>query len=438
MSQGPSCTLPLRPYWYRLAISWIPRYVIMISILAMYVAIYIHAETQFGRWKNVRRKNFLHPSPKDSSPKKCGPQSCDTAQQRPEPATRSSRARFSVDQSSSHKGEDPSPNNDRRRNQGSRKSSLLSTLRSYHSRAHLLRSLRESLSEGMGLTRHSSTGVTDAHAHSSNQRPRRPAVRRALSEHELRQKRDSVRRQLRVLFVYPICYFLIFLIPFVSNFMNYSDYRVQHPIFGVSLLSAACIASIGFMDCLIFSLRERPWRHIPGSDGSLFGSFLFWRHDPNGNTPSTGSYCSTALHSSRASQNRGSRCSHSFTPPRSSTASARHRMSASAASCASTGDPELNLSGPMRGPWRQPNWAKSVRESKGESLKQQYVKEELASVQEMSNWDFPAPDDSRLVRRSGDRRRDEVRQSRQSGELRERDWFDRDLSSAIGKGEGQV
>lgn len=48
LSQGPTCSLPLRPYWYRLAISWIPRYVIMILVVIMYMLIYVHVGRQNG------------------------------------------------------------------------------------------------------------------------------------------------------------------------------------------------------------------------------------------------------------------------------------------------------------------------------------------------------------------------------------------------------
>jgi G protein-coupled receptor GPR1 len=32
-----------------------------------------------------------------------------------------------------------------------------------------------------------------------------------------------------------------------------------------------------FVDVFVFCWRERPWRHIPGSDGTFVGSFMWWR-----------------------------------------------------------------------------------------------------------------------------------------------------------------
>jgi G protein-coupled receptor GPR1 len=60
--------------------------------------------------------------------------------------------------------------------------------------------------------------------------------------------------------------------------MSYSDRFAQHPIFAVALFSSFCQCFMGFADVAVFSWRERPWRHIPGSDGSFLGSFAFWRN----------------------------------------------------------------------------------------------------------------------------------------------------------------
>ncbi|KAF2645287.1 hypothetical protein P280DRAFT_416853, partial [Massarina eburnea CBS 473.64] len=40
LSQGAFCTLPLRPLWYRLALTWVPRYLVAGGILGLAAAIY--------------------------------------------------------------------------------------------------------------------------------------------------------------------------------------------------------------------------------------------------------------------------------------------------------------------------------------------------------------------------------------------------------------
>ena len=48
LSQGTFCYLPSRPIWYRLALSWIPRYLILCTILGIYLAVYLYTKTKFG------------------------------------------------------------------------------------------------------------------------------------------------------------------------------------------------------------------------------------------------------------------------------------------------------------------------------------------------------------------------------------------------------
>ncbi|KAI9795575.1 MAG: hypothetical protein M1833_006976, partial [Piccolia ochrophora] len=46
-SQGAFCSLPIRPFWYRLALAWIPRYIILGVIIGIYVAIYVFVQCKF-------------------------------------------------------------------------------------------------------------------------------------------------------------------------------------------------------------------------------------------------------------------------------------------------------------------------------------------------------------------------------------------------------
>ena len=48
MSQGTYCYLPARPIWYRLALAWVPRYLILSTILSIYLAVYLYTKSKFG------------------------------------------------------------------------------------------------------------------------------------------------------------------------------------------------------------------------------------------------------------------------------------------------------------------------------------------------------------------------------------------------------
>lgn len=40
--------IPTRPIWYRLALSWVPRYIILCTILGVYLAVYLYIKSKFG------------------------------------------------------------------------------------------------------------------------------------------------------------------------------------------------------------------------------------------------------------------------------------------------------------------------------------------------------------------------------------------------------
>lgn len=91
------------------------------------------------------------------------------------------------------------------------------------------------------------------------------------------QRRRAIRRQVRLLFIYPFVYMIMLIVPFISHCFNYSDYWAQHPSAGLGTASTFFFASMGAADCIVFVWREQPWKHISGSDGTFLGSFRFWK-----------------------------------------------------------------------------------------------------------------------------------------------------------------
>jgi hypothetical protein len=54
-SLGAFCTLPIRPFWYRLALAWIPRYLIALVIIGIAIAInvYVRLELHSINWSII-------------------------------------------------------------------------------------------------------------------------------------------------------------------------------------------------------------------------------------------------------------------------------------------------------------------------------------------------------------------------------------------------
>lgn len=345
IATGPLCSLPIRPFWYRLALSWVPRYLIMIYICYVAIRIYCHVGKEFrvfGQDDDESRsgdrtapsshlgaklgiamtavplfakvndeklqsadKNdvppdedsvasrrpavpTLHPAPKPKS--RVRSPIAEVPEEAPSPETLASLpgsrrpsavvwSGLSVFQEhstgavhntqGSHQMAGPVAAADIANYQGPTPADHLSSSQTRNSVTTLGSSsalhLQEPESRALPLVASPQTGRGDLDG------PNRAATTL------VQDRRRAIQRQLRLLFIYPVAYILINIFPFTSHCLGYSDYYAQHPIFWVTILSFFCQSFRGFVDVAIFSWREKPWRHIPGSDGTLLGSFLFWR-----------------------------------------------------------------------------------------------------------------------------------------------------------------
>ena len=97
-----------------------------------------------------------------------------------------------------------------------------------------------------------------------------------IADVEMVRTRDKIRRQLRFLFIYPLVYIGMWVVPFVSHVLQYDDRFVTNPPFGLSCAATIFVCSQAAVDCWLFSTREKPWKSIPGNDGSFWGSLRFW------------------------------------------------------------------------------------------------------------------------------------------------------------------
>ncbi|KAI7545230.1 hypothetical protein KC331_g6344 [Hortaea werneckii] len=338
---GAFCSLPLRPYWYRLALSWIPRYLIWTFVMGVAIRIYKHVGKEFQVFgeERDRSSSFSIPGestmdrmadpttntqssnrrksaaadqtdlekqtlaedeeeenvapdgisiraikspalprqsiaestkslPRTSSPSASGPDWTATFGFPAEPltgpqsiqSTPTSR-RGSRQIANGVLAEDfaPPATFDASRHRGS-----ITTLGSLKSSASQTVVDETSILPPIIETKRSSasTGVSTA---------------QGLANAAVTLRRRAIQRQLRLLFIYPCVYMILWAIPFVVHSMNYSDRFAQHPITPLVAVNVFCQCFMGFVDVTVFSWREKPWRHIPGSDGTFVGSFCFWR-----------------------------------------------------------------------------------------------------------------------------------------------------------------
>ena len=91
----------------------------------------------------------------------------------------------------------------------------------------------------------------------------------------LRRRHRYIQRQLRYLLLYPILYLLLWLCPFILHCLQYNDYFAAHPPFVLIVMAFTSTTLFGFMNSLVFCLREKPWTMIADSDGTFGGSFVW-------------------------------------------------------------------------------------------------------------------------------------------------------------------
>lgn len=346
---GAFCTLPVRPYWYRLALSWVPRYLIWLFIMFVAIRIYRHLGKEFrvfgweedrsnslsmlgespkcvtnaaaGALGEKRRKSGLidsmsgrkRPTPEDDVapddmsirairspglPKPSPPDSTNSPPQSRRPSAPDWSAAFGFpneplngpqsinSNSSSRRGsrqvvtgvlvEDfaapPSPHDPNRHR------SSITTLNSVKSSGTQSNDDGPALAPILENKRDSSTTTTpslqhqpqQSHQHAHQQPPDAATA-------ALQLRRRAIQRQLRLLFIYPLVYMILWALPFAAHAMNYNDHFAQHPSFPLQALNIFCQCFLGTVDVTVFCWREKPWCHIPGSSGTFLGSFCFWR-----------------------------------------------------------------------------------------------------------------------------------------------------------------
>jgi G protein-coupled receptor GPR1 len=82
--------------------------------------------------------------------------------------------------------------------------------------------------------------------------------------------REKIIRQLRLLFIYPLVYVAVWILPFIVQLTGYG----KGAPFGMRLASIIFLCSQGLADAIVFSLKEKPWKH--GQAVNL-QSLMFWK-----------------------------------------------------------------------------------------------------------------------------------------------------------------
>lgn len=292
------CTLPKRPFYYRLALSWIPRYMIFITVVCIYASIYVYVRSKFHGFDNLGSCTRSMSAERESTAEyvteqlrsQNDPESPRTLLSNGASASRKASVVSAIFLINSSKPEPDSQNIPEYEQidiitapeavdiskQGSGVSSsdfaacataskALNSVESCHpeEETHIDEKLtRPSIARTMSEARTIDTECTmdadttfqeDAKDHSTLSRNKpRPS--------QLARTRRAIRRQLRFMFIYPLVYIAMWTLPFVAHCFNYSDWWTAHEPFSLTVAATACLSLQAGADSLVFSWRERPWR----------------------------------------------------------------------------------------------------------------------------------------------------------------------------------
>lgn len=348
VNEGTYCYLPVRPFWYRLALGWIPRYVIFLIILGIYASIYYYVRYKFHGFTRAggNQNDGAGDSSEDSNKPARRPKlpglpptpalHCHGLIPGPRQNSAISEPEGQVDPSPTTEGGEPLPLG----SPGSAHRFMWANLIAANDQSRPgyfpdVSSVDSDSTTGPATPRPlpplktsfpipQNDGAADSHEPAplkptpvigntdiqSSPRPttagtamrsmvslftvlrHRPGETEAptpisqlqlvnshgqtLATSEMLKTREKIRRQLRFLFIYPLVYIGMWILPFVSHVMQYDDKYALNPPFGLTCVTTICVCSQAAVDCWLFSTREKPWNHIPGANGSFIQSLKFW------------------------------------------------------------------------------------------------------------------------------------------------------------------
>lgn len=287
VTAGTFCYLPKRPFWYRLALSWVPRYLIIALIIIMYVWIYIYVHIKFRGFDNlgaidssydteVRRRSALS-TRTDSA----GQRGADQNGRSKRSLTLTSplwqpQNQISGPGNSQHSPELQPwdhmsfittkplqvPAGDNIEESHPRDMTARGSSWSGDTQLPAIDRLGEAgQAEGTVSKSHgiASKLAEDAAPHEQTTTSLRPPI---APTDPLKKTRTAIRKQLRYLFIYPLIYIIMWSVPFASHALNYNDYYISHPVYWLSLVSTIMLSLQAGVDSIMFSCSEKPWRRV--------------------------------------------------------------------------------------------------------------------------------------------------------------------------------
>lgn len=232
------CYLPQHPPWYRLALSWVPRWCIVVVIVGLYCVIYFHVLREFRSLAGVF--STMH---KQAPPDRCALES---------PPSFFSLLRFFC--GSVRAWVRPNlvlPDSGRSRSSVTTRPGAPGS----RSRSPTFSPSQRSLDSDdvlVSVPPHQPYYPLQVQGTDDIQMANLDAFRR-------RQK--LIEKQMKSIFVYPFAYIFVWLFPFILQCTQFGPSGRSRPVVWLNYMGAFMQPFNGVVDSLVFFYREQPWQH---------------------------------------------------------------------------------------------------------------------------------------------------------------------------------
>lgn len=226
------CYLPVRPVWYRLVLSWVPRYVIFISIIAVYVSIYVYVKMEYSKViKEFKQsQTYLHKDYDGTEVVKATPPKTFVSWlTKPfyETSADGTSQKFSFNKLAK-----------------AMRNSVLYFISYFPGFGFL--------EPGQAAPSTPVNELLDAHAQAM------VSIQRD-TLNKFKARRSMIERQIRSIFVYPLAYVFLWLAPFAVHCLQFNYEVHRGPVFWIGSIAAFMQPFNCVVDTIAFMVREKPW-----------------------------------------------------------------------------------------------------------------------------------------------------------------------------------
>lgn len=219
------CYLPIHPVWFRLVLSWIPRYLVLTSILAIYLSIYIYVKLEYRKVVKAYSQSQTYINTSEKTHVSIFSRVINMFRSSPSPENTSPREPFSA------------------------KKLMVG----------IVSPVCRFLSNFPGLSCLEPSRLFEDAAANPNDLDMAIRSFQKDTMANFQARRSMIERQIQTIFLYPIAYLFLWAAPFAAHMIQYKQDLKHTTVFWISCAASFMQPFNCTVDTLVFCIRERPW-----------------------------------------------------------------------------------------------------------------------------------------------------------------------------------